>query len=329
MKILFLLLLLVPLIVPVYAEDIVIIEVEPNPEGSDSGNEWARLFNSENESVTLSGWIINSTHADIKSFKLSGNIGPCTDKLIKFPGEFIDNENESLILYDNTGTIVDSTSKINDGLDNSVTWTTKTPKCAFSPDQISENSPAPSNLAPIEPIPTPVESSINPAESKPEIIEESEEKDFLDFGISIEKDEEFMEDLNPNLPIIGIAVAVIIGIVIVIAMRNSRKERDPSVVKNKEKDMEYEIIPMSEKFQEMKTKTNPDKGNIPSPKQFIENKIRLISKLQENNIGDYEKLEKIKKSLMANGSFTLKDNKYVESQLEEYKKIAKKDSEES
>lgn len=329
MKILFLLLLLVPLFVPVYAENIVIIEVEPNPEGIDSGNEWARLFNSENESVTLSGWIINSTHADTKSFKLSGTIGPCTEKLIKFPGEFIDNENESLILYDNTGTIVDSTSKINDGLDNSLTWTTKTPKCEFSLDQVSEDSPTTSNPLPIEPSPTPVEPSINPTESQPEIIEESEDKDFLDFGISIEKDEEFIEDLNPNLPLIGIAIAVIIGIIIVIAMRNSRKERDPSEVKNKEKDMEYEIIPMSEKFQDMQTKTKSDTKNIPSPKQFIENKIRLISKLQENKIGDYEKLEKIKKSLMANGSFSLKDNKYVESQLEEYKKTAKKDSEDS
>ena len=135
--------------------------------------------------------------------------------------------------------------------------------------------------------------------------------------------------MNPNLPLIGIAIAVIIGIIIVIAMRNSRKERDPSEVKNKEKDMEYEIIPMSEKFQDMQTKTKSDTKNIPSPKQFIENKIRLISKLQENKIGDYEKLEKIKKSLMANGSFSLKDNKYVESQLEEYKKTAKKDSEDS
>ena len=329
MKILFLLLLLVPLFVPVYAENIVIIEVEPNPEGSDSGNEWARLFNSENESVTLSGWIINSTHADTKSFKLSGNIGPCTDKLIKFPGEFIDNENESLILYDNTGKIIDSTSKINDGVDNSVTWTTKTPKCEFSLDQVSEDSPAPSNPAPIEPTPTPVEPSINPTESQPEIVEESEEKDFLDFGFSIEKDEEFMEGLNPNLPMIGIAIAVIIGIIIVVAMRNSRREHDPSEVKNQEKDMEYELIPISEKFQDMKTKTNPDKGNIPSPKQFIENKIQLISKLQEHKIGDYEKLEKIKKSLIANESFTLKDNKYVESQLEEYKKAAKKGSKES
>ena len=324
MKFFFLLLLFIPFIVPVYAENIIIIEVEPNPEGIDSGNEWARLFNSGNESVNLSGWIINSTHADTKTFRLSGNIEACNDKLIKFPGEFIDNENESLILYDDTGKIVDSTSKINDGVNNSVTWTTKTPKCEFSIDQDLDDTKPPSTPILVEPTPVPVESSPNPIEPQVEVIEETKENDFLDFGISIEKDEDFIENLSPNMSLLGIALAGIIGIIIVIVMRNSRKEKDPSEVKNKEKDKEYEIIPMSEKFQEMQTSTKSKKENIQSPEQFIENKIRLILKLQENKIGDYEKLEKIKKSLIADGSFNIKDNKYIESQLEEYKKAAKK-----
>lgn len=326
MKFFFLLLLFIPLIVPVYAENIVIIEVEPNPEGIDSGNEWARLFNSGNESVNLSGWIINSTHADTKTFKLSGNIEACNDKLIKFPGEFIDNENESLILYDNTGKIVDSTSKINDGVDNSVTWTTKIPKCEFSIDQKIDDTTPNSNPIPIEPTPTPVESSPDPIDPQVETTE-SQENDFLDFGISIEKDEEFIENLSPNMSFLAIALAGIVGIIIVIVIRNSRKENDPSEVKNKEKNKEYEIIPMSEKFQDMQTRTKSKKENIQSPEQFIENKIRLISKLQENNIGDYEKLEKIKKSLIADGSFNIKDNKYIESKLEEYEKAGKKESE--
>ena len=326
MKILFLLLLLVPLVVPVYAANIVIIEVEPNPEGKDSGNEWARLFNSGNESVTLSGWVINSTHADTKSYNLSGNIGPCMDKMIKFPGEFIDNENESLILYDDTGKVIDSTSKINDKANSSITWTKKTPKCAFSLDEDSEDEPVPAKTTPVEPTPTPVEPTPTPVESTPEIIEESDENGFLDFGISIEKDDEFIDDLNPNLPYIGIGIAVIIGIITVLIMRNSRKDDDPSEVKNKEKDREIDLIPISEKFQDMQTNTNSHNKDILDPNQFIVNKLQMISKLQENKIGDYEKLEKIKKSLITDGSLNLKDSKYIETQYEEYKKAGTKES---
>ncbi|HUT05802.1 MAG TPA: lamin tail domain-containing protein [Nitrosopumilaceae archaeon] len=324
MKILFLLLFLVPFVVPAFAANIVIIEVESNPEGNDAGKEWARLFNSGKESVTLSGWGINSTHAETKSYNLSGNIGACTDKMIKFPGEFVDNENESLILYDDTGKVVDSTSKINDKANNSITWTTKTPKCEFSLDKSSEEDPAPT---PVETTPKPVETTPKPVKTTPEIIEESEENNFLDFGVSIEKDEEFIEDLDPILPYLGIVAVVIFGIVIVIIMRNSRKEYDPSEVKDKEKDKEYDIIPMSEKFQDMQTNKNLNKEKIPSPEQFIENKIRLILNLQENKIGDFDKLEKIKNSLMADRAFTLKDNKYIESQNEEFKNATKKKSE--
>ncbi len=321
MKILFLLLFLIPLFVPAYAENIVIIEVEPNPEGPDSGKEWARLFNPNNESVNLSGWIINSTHAETKTYNLSGNIGACTDKTINFRGEFLDNENESIILYDNTGKVIDSTSKINDKADSNITWTKKAPKCEISLNQDTENKTPPAAPTQLEPTSEIVESSPDPGELQPKIIEKNEQEGFFDFGISIEKDEEFVDDLNPILPYLGIGLAIIIGGIIVLLLRNSRKEDDPSEVKNIEKDKEIEIIPMSKKFQDMQTNTKIKNKNISNLEGFVENKIGLIEKLQENKIGNYEKLEKIKKSLKSNSSFTLKDNKYLETLYDEYKKI--------
>jgi len=44
-------------------------------------------------------------------------------------------------------------------------------------------------------------------------------------------------------------------------------------------------------------------------------------------MGDYDKLEAIKKSLIDDGSFTQEANDYLEEKYAEYKKISKKDPE--
>lgn len=62
-----------------------------------------------------------------------------------------------------------------------------------------------------------------------------------------------------------------------------------------------------------------DSGNSIEPYKIIENKIKMISKLQENKIGDFEKLEEIKKSMINDGSFTQADNEYLEEKYDEYK----------
>jgi len=302
-------------IVPVYA-DIVIIEVEPNPAGVDSGNEWARLFNSGKDSVNLSGWSINSTHGEIKSYRLSGNISACDDRIIIFPGQFIDNENESLILYDDTGKVVDSTSKINDNANTNLTWTTETPKCEYVPEQISELKPTPE----VRPTPKPVEST-------PETIEESEKNDSPDLGFTFQNNEKLIEDLIPILPYLGIVIAGIIGGIIVLAIRNNKKVGKLLKAQENEYNPVLENMAMSTKFQNKQTLSQAGyKKQIPL-EQIIKKKVRMISELQERKIGNYEKLEAIKKSLIDDATFTQKDNDYLETKYEEYKKVKKKESE--
>lgn len=302
-------------IVPAYA-DIVIIEVEPNPAGVDSGNEWARLFNSGKDSVNLSGWSINSTHGEIKSYRLSGNISACDDRIIIFPGQFIDNENESLILYDDTGKVVDSTSKINDNANTNLTWTTETPKCEYVPEQISELKPTPE----VRPTPKPVEST-------PETIEESEKNDATDLGFTFQNNEKLIEDLTPILPYLGIVIAGIIGGIIVLAIRNNKKVGKLLKAQENEYNPVLENMAMSTKFQNKQTLSQAGyKKQIPL-EQIIKKKVRMISELQERKIGNYEKLEAIKKSLIADATFTQKDNDYLETKYEEYKKVKKKESE--
>ncbi len=125
--------LILPLTIPAYAEsNIVILEVEPNPAGTDAGNEWVRLYNPSSNSINLSGWQISSTHGNTNTYTLSGNIEACDDRKIIFPSQFIDNEDESLFLYDNTGNLVDLTPVINDKNNDASTWKISTPSCESS-----------------------------------------------------------------------------------------------------------------------------------------------------------------------------------------------------
>jgi len=137
--------LILPLTIPTYAEsNIVILEVEPNPAGTDAGNEWVKLFNPSSNSINLSGWQISSTHGNTNTHNLSGNIEACDDIKIIFPSQFIDNEGESLILYDNTGRVVNSTPTIYDTSNDGSTWKITTPSCDSSqPEPEPEPEPTP------------------------------------------------------------------------------------------------------------------------------------------------------------------------------------------
>ena len=53
--------------------------------------------------------------------------------------------------------------------------------------------------------------------------------------------------------------------------------------------------------------------------KIIQDKLDIISKLKESEIGDNEKLETIKKLLIENGSFTQEDTDYLEKKYAEYK----------
>ena len=80
--------------------------------------------------------------------------------------------------------------------------------------------------------------------------------------------------------------------------------------------------PIEQRFQEMQKDSQSDNVDDIEPEQIIENKLHIISKLLEYKIGDYHKLQLIKQSLIADGSFTLEANDYLEEKYEEYKKLS-------
>ena len=147
----------------------------------------------------------------------------------------------------------------------------------------------------------------------------AQENNTTDFGISVETDEKLISDLTPILPYLGIAAAVIIVVIFLVIKKLGSNDDD--LEEDFEDDSEEPLFENPE-FQEIKTDAEADDANALDPEVLIQHKIRMISKLQENKIGENEKLEKIKNDLKDYGTFTKEDNEYLEEQFAEYEKIA-------
>jgi hypothetical protein len=98
-----------------YASAIRINEIELNPQGSDSGNEWVELY-SENE-IDLTGYSL--MNHDNRTLDLSGIFSGYD--VVNFNGQWLDNTNESVRLM-RGNEIIDSTPVMKDTYNNDKTW---------------------------------------------------------------------------------------------------------------------------------------------------------------------------------------------------------------
>ncbi|WP_316505837.1 lamin tail domain-containing protein [Nitrosopumilus sp.] len=122
--------------------NLVIIEAESNPSGKDAGNEWIKIFNPTSEDVDINGMVIKSTHGRTESYSISQQmiINPCTSTVIILPGQFLDNQDESAILLDSNGEVVDRTPSFSDSGNDSLTWKTQIPSCTDNKENQSTQS---------------------------------------------------------------------------------------------------------------------------------------------------------------------------------------------
>lgn len=90
---------------------VVINEVEANPAGGDDGNEWVELYNPSGYAVDIGGWKVSSTSGQTVSVTISlGTIlQPGKYKIVPSSSQWIDNEDEQMILYDSNYREVDRT----------------------------------------------------------------------------------------------------------------------------------------------------------------------------------------------------------------------------
>ncbi|GEM_PF-597078 len=109
---------------------VIINEVELNPAGDDRSQdvlEWVELYNTGNEDVDISDWALVATHGDKEIVRIPSG------SLIEAKGfyaipdhppreQWLDNQDESIVLKDNSGAEVDRTPTLADDRDDSCAW---------------------------------------------------------------------------------------------------------------------------------------------------------------------------------------------------------------
>ncbi len=106
--------------------ELVINEVEANPAGFDSGNEWIEILNLSEQPVDLIGWTVSYTYRGPGTLPValgSTVLGPGERFVFVYPRLALRNAEPNVIrLIDPAGLIVDETSPLTDTDDDDSTW---------------------------------------------------------------------------------------------------------------------------------------------------------------------------------------------------------------
>ncbi len=103
---------------------VIIYAFDQNPAGLDEGNEWVTIHNPTNKSVDIGNWTLETTNSSTASVWIA-------EGTILYPGAYItfspsyrwiDNNNESIILRDAVGEVVDRTLVVNDNESDNRYW---------------------------------------------------------------------------------------------------------------------------------------------------------------------------------------------------------------
>jgi len=115
---------------------IVINEVEPNPEGTDTGNEWVELYNPTSQILSIGGWKLSTTHGYTVTLSIpqGTTIAPGEYKVYTYSSQWIDNDEETVILRNAMNQVIDTTPLMSDTDNSGKTW-------ARSPNGVDTDSP--------------------------------------------------------------------------------------------------------------------------------------------------------------------------------------------
>lgn len=102
---------------------VLVSEVEANPGGADAGNEWVELANLGFGDVDVSGWTIRTTHGAPAALTLPAGttIAGGGRLVVTFPTQFLDNEDEVVVLEAVDGVELARTPALSDGADDART----------------------------------------------------------------------------------------------------------------------------------------------------------------------------------------------------------------
>ena len=103
---------------------VVINEVELNPYGTDAGYEWVELYNPINQSVDIGGWMLETTHGETVTLMIEYGtvIEPGEFQVYSHNVQWLDNEGESVLLMDESYSVVDETPLLTDTENDIGAW---------------------------------------------------------------------------------------------------------------------------------------------------------------------------------------------------------------
>ena len=95
---------------------VIIYAFDQNPAGLDEGNEWVTIHNPTNKSVDIGNWTFETTNGSTASVWIAEGTTIYSGAYITISPfyRWIDNNNESIILRDAVGEVVDRTPVVND-----------------------------------------------------------------------------------------------------------------------------------------------------------------------------------------------------------------------
>ena len=104
--------------------NILINEMEQNPAGTDAGSEWVELYNPTSNTVDIGDWTLSTTAGTAVSLTIpSGtSIEAGGYRVYTHSSQWLDNEDESVILRDATGNEVDRTPILSDTYNDGRSW---------------------------------------------------------------------------------------------------------------------------------------------------------------------------------------------------------------
>jgi len=104
--------------------DVIIYAFDQNPAGLDEGNEWVAIHNPSNKSVDIGNWTLETTNGSTVSVWIAEGttLYPGANITISPSYRWIDNNNESIILRDAVGEVVDRTPVVNDNENDNRCW---------------------------------------------------------------------------------------------------------------------------------------------------------------------------------------------------------------
>jgi len=103
---------------------VIIYAFDQNPAGLDEGNEWVAILNPSNKSVDIGNWTLETTNGSTVSLGIAEGttLYPGANITISPSYRWIDNNNESIILRDAVGNVVDRTPVVNDNESGNRYW---------------------------------------------------------------------------------------------------------------------------------------------------------------------------------------------------------------